>query len=163
MAEGSIERTENKDREDDVSDQPETTCGPTAEETVRVADWLTRDEWNACFFLGQEAFFRDEVRCGLCEQVAIGAKKLVDAGYVFTGLRVGTSGRLESRGDGEPPREHEHSCGEVAEGAFDDIGRARIALEWLGTRAPAVSTAWLEQLLALYDRAHGATPEAVRV
>jgi hypothetical protein len=130
-------------------------CGDTRTGDNEV-EWLTREEWNACYFLGQEAFFRDHVKCGLCDRVSIGMERLINTGYEFEMLRAGSSGRLKAITTERPPGEHHLSCEEVASGAFDDIGRARDALRWLQDRTPGVSTKWLEDILDLYDQAHDA-------
>jgi hypothetical protein len=124
-------------------------CGVTPDGTAK---WLTRSEWNVCYFLGQEAFFRQGLECGLCEQVAVGIDRLLAAGYQFERLQVGPSGRLEPVAS--ETREHDQSCTQVSQGNFDDIGRAREALHWLRTHAPQVSTSWVENLLTAYDRVH---------
>ena len=124
--------------------------------TKEAADWLTRDEWNVCYFLGLDSFHRGEVDCGVCEQVAVGMKRLLAGGYRFERLRLGPSGRLEPDSAAIRSGEHEGSCGEIGDGDFDQIGRARQAIGWLGIHAPEIPTGWLEALVALYDRTHEA-------
>ena len=120
-------------------------------------DWLTREEWNACFFLGFDAYRREGVECGVCGQVAVGMVRLLEQDYRFARLQPTPSGGLEPSRPGPAPGEHGVSCGEIGEGTFDYVGRARQAVAWLRTRAPALPRAWLEELVGLYDRLHGGT------
>lgn len=122
------------------------------------ADWLTRGEWNACYFLGLDAFHRGDEDCGACEQVAVGMRRLGEAGYRFRHLTRAPSGRWQPAACARPTGEHRGSCTALGDGSFDQLGRARRAIGWLRARAPGISTAWLEELVSLYDRIHG--PEA---
>lgn len=136
--------------------------GPVPSPLDGVGNWLTREEWNACYFVGQEAFFREGLNCGVCEQVAVGLERLRAAGCRFRWLRAGPGDRLEPASRVPPSGEHDVSCHEVGAGSFDQIGRAREAVVWLRAHAAGVSTGWIENLLALYDRTHGAAPSPVR-
>ncbi|MBI5439613.1 MAG: hypothetical protein HY900_00205 [Deltaproteobacteria bacterium] len=118
------------------------------------ANWLTGEEWNICYFLGQAEYFQDHVRCGLCEQVSVGMTQLAAAGYSFEFLVAQPPGGLTPRAGVEAVGVHQASCRELAHDRFDVIGRARDALRTLAARAPHVDAAWIERLVALYEETH---------
>lgn len=119
-----------------------------------VVAGLSRDEWNAAYFLGLEAVFRHRVRCTVCRKVHEGVRILSSKGYRFR-QEAATGGC----GDGpalSAASLHERYCEELGSGTFDTVGRARSAVRWLAAEAPQVDTRWLEELLETYDRLHPA-------
>lgn len=132
-----------------------TRCGaPQAE----AANWLTSEEWNACFFLGQEEYFRTHLQCSVCEQVSVGMRRLESAGYEFRRLEAGGPANLLPRAGQSSTGEHERSCGEMRAERFDSIARARSALHWIRETVPDVDPGWIEHLVRLYDRTHPEAP-----
>lgn len=146
----------NAPRTNAAAARPAQKAGPVSAE---APEWLTRAEWNVAYFLGLEAFHQDRVPCGVCEQVAVGIGRLLDAGYRFETLRLSPTGRLEPDPASPRSKEHEESCAQIASGFFDDMGRARLALRWLRAHAPEIPRSWLEELVALYNRVHGLVNE----
>ncbi len=126
-------------------------CGQIA---VAGPEWLTTDEWNVCYFLGLQAYHRDGVECGVCAQVVVGMELLHAADYRFEHLSSGTAGAFEPIPGARAPRNHEQTCKELGEGAFDSIDRVRRVLPWLSDRAPGLDRAWLEDLLRRYLHLH---------
>lgn len=102
---------------------------------------LTRQEWNAAYFLGSE---EGRFRGALAAQVRRGIEILGSSGYMFEvqALLEG-GGRL---GDWPAlPDEHERACLEMKRGDFDTSGRAREALRWLKDTAPEIDPTWVER------------------
>lgn len=114
-----------------------------------IPSGLTREEWNAAYFLGLEEIVRGDLQCDFEGQIRAGAKRLAAAGYRFH-PRAPVA---EAASPGPTP--HERSCRELCDGTFDVVGRARETLHWLALRAPRVNRQWLERLVACYDRTHG--------
>lgn len=131
-----------------------TRCGAPQRE---LANWLTNEEWNASFFLGQEEYFRARLHCSVCEQVSVGMRRLARAGYRFRGLRLDRPDELVPRPGQPVTGEHESACSEMRAERFDSITRARVALPWIRENIPEVDPAWIEYLLRLYDRTHAGT------
>lgn len=100
---------------------------------------LTRQEWNAAFFLGSE---EGRFQGALAAQIRRGIQILSGTGYTFeVQALLESGGRL---GDWPAlPDEHERACREIARGDFDTSGRAREALQWLTDTAPEVDGTWL--------------------
>ena len=113
---------------------------------------LTKDEWNAAYFLGLEELHRGPFGFGVHEQIKRGARRLVSAGYAFERLKAASGGSLQPTRETESSREHRAAFQEMADGSFDTIGRARETLDWLATRLPNTNRAWLRDLLSLYDQ-----------
>jgi hypothetical protein len=131
------------------------------EESCVIADELlnalTKDEWNAAYFLGLEELHRGPFGFGVEEQIKRGARRLVSAGYAFERLKAASGGSLQPTRETKSPREHGAAFREMANGSFDTIGRARETLDWLAARLPNANRAWLCDLLSLYDRARVGT------
>ncbi len=121
---------------------------------------LTRQEWNAAYFLGLEQMFRWDGPNTFAAQMQEGYLRLLEAGHRAQRCDVATAAvpRCSSL-----PGEHEQSCREILEGFFDPIQRAREALAWIEGTLPHVDTDWLRALLSVYDDAHeaGALPSQV--
>lgn len=117
----------------------------------RALNNLTRQEWNAAYFLGLERVFRRNHPHSFADQMAAGLQCLVQAGYPIRGASSDGDSRALS---GATTGEHEKSCEEITRGAFDPIDRARDALPWIAANLPEMNTEWLQALLSLYDTTH---------
>lgn len=115
---------------------------------------LSREEWNAAYFLGLEAVFRHDYRGNFSQQVKKGVCILESGGYRVRG-RTPATGPFPGPGSAAE-NDHSRSCRELADGSFDTVGRMRSAVSWLGVHAPSVSTRWLQGILDTYDRVHSA-------
>jgi hypothetical protein len=107
---------------------------------------LTRQEWNAAYFLGLEEVVTGRFQGGLDAQVRRGIEILAGTGYAFevqTFLEKG--GQLEAWS--ELPDEHGYACRELARGEFDLQGRAREAARWLEEAAPGIDGTWERRVL----------------
>ena len=128
--------------------------------TNAALQMLSPEEWNAAYFLGLEAVFRDDCRCNVCQQVHEGVRVLTATGYRFRRRVPDSEGGPGS--DSAAVNMHERNCQEIAKGAFDTVGRARSAVRWLKDKVPDLNTRWIEGLVQTYDRVHaGATRSAV--
>jgi hypothetical protein len=125
-----------------------------------VLNGLTRQEWNAAYFVGLERILRGEETGNLSDQVAAGVRELHRSGYRFACVRLDGEGRCSVL-TGLPAGEHDRASREILAGTFDQIGRAREALAWLRETACAEKAGWLNGLVGLYDRIHAA-PAAER-
>ena len=123
---------------------------------------LTKDEWNAAYFLGLEELHRGPLGFSVQEQIKRGARRLLSAGYAFERLKAASGDPLQATRKTEHPREHHAAFRELADGSFDTIGRARETLDWLAARLPNASRVWLRDLLSLYDRARAGSEEKNR-
>ena len=127
---------------------------------METANALTRNEWNAAYFLGMEELDLYPASFNFTEQVVMGAKIMASGGYVFEHLDLAPTGWFVSRGRPTWRGEHDTCCREVASGNFDMLGRAREAFSWISANLPRTSTEWLEGLISLHEGTH---PEAGRV
>lgn len=116
--------------------------------------WLEEDEWNACFFLGHQAFYRDGVECRVCEQVCVGIRQLGASGYRFARLRCRPDGAWGPAAGASPPARDRDACAQLADQTFDHQGRAQRALDWLTRNAPGLERSWLEGQVELFQRLH---------
>ncbi|GAB4280923.1 MAG: hypothetical protein Kow0092_36440 [Deferrisomatales bacterium] len=114
-------------------------------EQTEILNRLSRQEWNAAYFLGLEEMFRGPSGYNVTEQVSRGVVRLAAAGYCFS-QGAPRAPAEESAG----PREHHRACRELGEGSFDAVGRAEEALSWLRGALPELDTEWIEGLLSVY-------------
>jgi hypothetical protein len=114
---------------------------------------LTREEWNAAYFLGLQKIMEGRAQGNLAAQVRAGVEELCGCGYTFQRLERGPDGSLRpnriARGG-----EHQAACREILAGEFDPIERARVALAWLRPILQEEKADWLGGLVSLYDRTH---------
>ncbi|MBI5015682.1 MAG: hypothetical protein HZB55_09360 [Deltaproteobacteria bacterium] len=112
-----------------------------------------RQEWNAAYYLGLQEVVTGGFVGTFEAQVALGAGRLAEKGYVvaFASDGVGIRTPLFS--------EHNRAARELADGSFDVIGRAREAVQWLSRHVPGVDTGWMRGLVSTYDDLHGTGPE----
>lgn len=124
-------------------------------ERTEMLDALTRQEWNAAYFLGLESMFRERGPTTFLGQMEEGYQQIIQADVSPTRREVATSQLV---GSPPPPGEHRRACGEILDGTFDLVERARDALGWIDTHLPWADTEWLRALLSLYDDAHPGDP-----
>lgn len=117
-------------------------------------DRLTRQEWNSAYFLGMEALFTENKGASFAQNIAIGARKMSEAGYCFKSLHFANKAKSTLISCDFAPAEHSLACREIAEGSFDAIARASEALDWISKECPEINTSWIEGLLSIYYEAH---------
>lgn len=114
---------------------------------MALSNWLTRNEWNACYFAGLKEQIDGKPCEGLGDQLCLGIGLLCRAGYVFTGIEATRNGGY---------RKVRQCCGgneavlaELmgANGGFDAIGRAQEAIAFVATALPDMDWSWLSDLL----------------
>jgi hypothetical protein len=121
---------------------------------------LTRQEWNAAYFLGLERILKGQASGNLADQLAAGVRELHRSGYSFRAVRVQADGSLCAQ-DGCLVGEHDRASREILHGSFDQIARARESVGWLCEACPgAEKSRWLHGLLGVYDRVHAGAGEA---
>lgn len=127
----------------------------TGADSPGLPAWLDEEEWNTCFFLGQQAYYRDGEECRVCEQVCLGARQLGAAGYRFRNVRLGPDASWAPVEGAAAPARDRDACAQLAAHTFDHHGRVIRAVAWLGERAPGVDRGWLEEQVRLVRRLHG--------
>jgi hypothetical protein len=121
---------------------------------METVNSLTKQEWNAAYFLAMEELQRYPASFNFTERVVMGAKILASHGYRFEHLERAPTGWFASRGHPAWRGEHDTCRREIANGTFDLAGRAREALAWISANFPRVSTEWLENLISSNERTH---------
>ncbi len=112
---------------------------------MALSNWLTRDEWNACYFTG----LRQGTGSDLGQQLCAGIAALHQAGYKFKGI--------ESSANGDYKKvtmccEGNDSClVEVMTGTLDVLGRAKELLLWAPGNLPGMDWSWLQELVTEAD------------
>jgi len=93
---------------------------------MALSNWLTRDEWDACFVMGHKS---EKESKGLGDVLRNGIGELVKAGYKFTGIEADEEGNYEKItqccGDNAPV------LGELIDGSFDVVGRAKNGVRFI--------------------------------
>ena len=110
---------------------------------MALSNWLTRQEWNACFFAGM----KEEICADLGTQLRLGIGLLHRSGYVFEGITSTAAGDYEKVTqccDG-----NERVLVEFLDGSFDPRGRAKEVLAW--TDGPNLDWSWLSEALTDAD------------
>jgi len=110
---------------------------------MAFSNWVTRDEWNACFFIGK---LHPEGADSLGTLLDAGVKHLAAAGYKFTGIAVDEMGRWEKVTqccDG-----NEGVLLEMLDGTFDPPGRAKEFLAW-AEHQPTIAGAMAEDIATI--------------
>ncbi|MBI5445489.1 MAG: hypothetical protein HY900_30275 [Deltaproteobacteria bacterium] len=120
-----------------------------------VLNALTRQEWNAAYFIGLERILKGEETGNVAVQVAVGLRELQRSGHHFARLREDSARGLCQAPEVPAEREHDRASREILAGSFDQIGRAREALAWFAETSLADRAGWLHGLVGLYDRIHG--------
>jgi hypothetical protein len=117
---------------------------------MAIANWLTRDEWNAVYFLGGKAGMDGAPCTDLGMQLRLGIGALAKAGYKFQGITADENGEFEKV---------EQCCAgnetvlvELITGEFDMLGRAKEAIAWAKEHAPNVDFKWLEEVIEKVEK-----------
>lgn len=111
---------------------------------MALSNWLTRDEWNACWVLGLEKIIDDEIEeYGLGKQLRLGIATLHKLGYKFTGIaditEDGNFTKVSMCCTG-----NETVLGELIDGTFNKLGRSREALAFFEKELPEYDASWLK-------------------
>lgn len=112
---------------------------------MALSNWLTRDEWNACYFAGFKAAIDGEICNNLSDRMRLGIGALHRAGYVFAGITSspdGDYGKVEQCCDGNETVLAELMGGY---GGFDSVARAKEVLAW--ANGPKMDWSWLKEAL----------------
>ena len=112
---------------------------------MALSNWLTRNEWNACYFAGMKEIIDGKPAEGLGDQLRLGISVLHRAGYEFTGIESTLEGdytKVTQCCDG-----NESVLAELigACGGFDRVGRAKELLAWKD--GPKVDWTWLKEII----------------
>lgn len=118
---------------------------------MALSNWLTRDEWNAAYFLGMDAAEKRAQKCAdLGEQLLLGIAALHLTGYKFTGIEVvnepGMMAGINYRKVRQCSEGNEQCLVEFMDGTLDLVGRAREFLKWAEGH-PNLDVAWLHELM----------------
>lgn len=110
---------------------------------MALSNWLTRNEWNACYFAGMKEAIDGRPCNDLGEQMRLGIGVLHRAGYIFNGIKS------TAKGDYEKVTQCCHGNEAIlAEiiggyGGFDGLARAKEVLVW--ANGPKLDWSWLAE------------------
>lgn len=112
---------------------------------MALSNWLTRDEWNAVFFVGLKEKIEGKPVHNLSNQLQLGIGALHRAGYVFQGIKSTAEGEYEKVMmccDG-----NENILVEVMTQTLDVSARARELLVFAESSLPTMNFDWLRELI----------------
>lgn len=110
---------------------------------MALSNWLTRNEWNACYFAGIKEKMDGKLCGDLGTHLRLGIGALHRSGYAFRGIMSTAEGDYEKVTqccDG-----NESVLAEILDGSFDMRGRAKEVLAW--TDGPKLDWSWLSDAL----------------
>lgn len=95
-----------------------------------IEKYMTRDEWNLCFFVGSLTPPNDPTRNSYEDQMRNGLMALYDDNFKFKFLNVNEDGSYEPIGYSDADH---FPTSEIVENRFDIIGRLKETLSFLDT------------------------------
>lgn len=113
---------------------------------MALSNWLTRDEWNACYFAGIKEIIDGKPCNGLGDQLCLGIGYLHRAGHKFTGITSDEKGNYDKVT--QCCTGNETVLAELigGYGGFDKLARAKEVLEWKD--GPNIDWDWLRDAIA---------------
>lgn len=114
---------------------------------MALSNWLTRDEWNACYFAGMGEILDGKEAEGLGDQLRLGIGVLHRAGYKFRGIDSTPEGdytKVTQCCEGNESVLAEMMGGY---GGFNKFERAKETLEFAKKALPNVDFTWLEEVV----------------
>ncbi len=126
---------------------------------MALSNWLTRDEWNACYFLGAHAAGNGAECNNLGDQLHLGIGAMVKAGHLFEGINADEDGnyeKVEQCCDG-----NEAVLAERIDGGFDALARAKETVAFINGSDLSIDMSWLESGIKEHEnKSSSAEPEA---
>ena len=117
---------------------------------MALSNWLTRDEWNACFILGWKKLARkrnisSEEQVDLSTQMRAGIAVMAKAGYKFKGINADENGDFEKVT--QCCKGNESCLAEFLTGNLDVLRRSEELLAWAPANIPSINLRWLRKLV----------------
>lgn len=123
---------------------------------MTLSECLTRDEWNACYFVGIQKN-RDRLeKPTLIEYLMAGIIELDRAGHKFKGIVAfehQEPDRLRKCNEG-----NENVLNELIDGTFKITDRAIEAMAWIGKSNLLINLSWLHDFIKMSMLKDGAKP-----
>lgn len=108
---------------------------------MALSSYLTRDEWNTCYFAGASEAHEGKKCESLADQLSLGIGALHRAGYEFKGIESTSEGhytKVEQCDGG-----NSGVLAEMVSGDFDRLARAKETLTWVAINLPTMDWSWL--------------------